>query len=252
MTNLSAKNISFYIDKNKIINDVNLDINTGELVCLVGPNGAGKSSLMKLLLGLIKPSSGIIMLNGLAMKHYPRKEKAIEISYLPQVRTVDWSVSVYDVIKLGRYPHNQNLNYLNKTDKDAIGKAISLCGLENFIHRKIDTLSGGEISLVHCARAFASETPFLFADEIVASLDPFHEIKIMNILRDYIKTKKSALIIMHNLNLATHFADRIIWMKDGSILADGNPKNNLNPELVKETFGVQCTVNELEISVIKD
>ena len=74
MTNLSAKNISFYIDKNKIINDVNLDINTGELVCLVGPNGAGKSSLMKLLLGLIKPSSGIIMLNGLAMKHYPRSK----------------------------------------------------------------------------------------------------------------------------------------------------------------------------------
>ena len=252
MTNLSAKNVSFYIDKNKIINNVNLDINTGELVCLVGPNGAGKSSLMKLLLGLIKPSSGMIMLNGQSMKHYPRKEKAIEISYLPQVRTVDWSVSVYDVIKLGRYPHNQNLNYLNKTDKDAIDKAISLCGLENFIYRKIDTLSGGEISLVHCARAFASEAPFLFADEIVASLDPFHEIKIMNILRDYIKTKNSALIIMHNLNLATHFADRIIWMKDGSILADGNPKNNLNPELVKDTFGVQCNVNELEISVIKD
>ena len=252
MTNLSAKNVSFYIDKNKIINDVNLDINAGELVCLVGPNGAGKSSLMKLLLGLIKPSSGMIMLNGQAMKHYPRKKKAIEICYLPQVRTVDWSVSVYDVIKLGRYPHNQNLNYLNKTDKDAIDKAISLCGLENFIYRKIDTLSGGEISLVHCARAFASEAPFLFADEIVASLDPFHEIKIMNILRDYIKTKNSALIIMHNLNLAAHFADRIIWMKDGSILADGNPKNNLNPKIVKDTFEVQCTVDELEISVIKD
>ena len=108
------------------------------------------------------------------------------------------------------------------------------------------------MSLVHCARAFASDTPFLFADEIVASLDPFHEIQIMNILKNYINMKNSALVIMHNLNLATHFSDRIIWMKDGSILADGNPKNNLSPTLVKDTFGVQCTINDLEISVIKD
>ena len=249
MINLNTIDLNLFFKNKNILKGINLEIRSGELVSLVGPNGAGKSSLMKTLVGIQKISSGQINLNGRNIKYYSEKEKATQIAYLPQIRTVDWSTSVYDLIKLGRFAHNKYLSNLTITDKNAINHSIEICNIEHLVNRNIHTLSGGEITLVHCARAFSTESPLLLADEIVSSLDPFHEIKIMNVIKNFVRNGRAALVILHDLNLAASYSDRIIWMKSGEILANDTPYNSLNSKLIKDIYNVESTVSDLNVKI---
>lgn len=243
MTELDMKGVSLVIDDREIIKDVNLTVSAGELVVILGSNGAGKSTVLKCALGLLTGQTGSVSIDAKAVSDFSPIEKARVVSYLPQKRPMAWPILVEDVVALGRFAYGASIGGLSGEDKAAVDRAIRQCDLEGFLGRRIDTLSGGETTRVHCARTFASESPLLFADEPTTALDPRHQLEIMSLLKSYINDARGALVVAHEPALAARFADRLVWMKQGKIIADGTPAETLIASLLKEVYGVEANVS---------
>ena len=226
----------------KIVQDASVSFKPGELVAILGPNGAGKTSLLRILLGITKTTSGTAMLNGEDCYGMSPNERAKVVSYLPQRRPLAWPFRVHDVVALGRFAHGAALGRLGPVDKAAVEDAIDACKLGELQHRSTDNLSGGELARVHFARAIAGKTPLLIADEPVAELDPKHQILVADLIRQYVNDGGGALVVLHEVALAARIADRLIWMKNGRIIAEGSPKETLNSEIMQEVYGVRAHV----------
>ena len=241
MADLRLDGISFSVNGAPILKRVTASLSTGELVALVGPNGAGKTTLLKCALGYLKPDAGSVLINGEAVENLSPMKRAQLLSYLPQMRPLVWPARVRDVVALGRYAYGASLR-LKGRDLEAVGRALAACSLTGLAERRTDALSGGELARVHCARVFASESPFLLADEPVNSLDPRHQLRVMQLIKDYTKQGRAALVVLHDLALAARFADRLVWMKDGAVVADGDVEVTLTPERLADVFGVRASV----------
>lgn len=242
MTKLSVESLVIAKDGQTIIEDLSFHLQQRELVILLGPNGAGKSLSLQYGLGLARPLSGAAMLDGQDIYALPAIARAQKLAFLPQTRPLAWPARVYDLVALGRFAHGGKLGKLSAADAKAVERALSACALEPFASRKATTLSGGELARVHCARAFAGETPLLVADEPVAALDPYHQFAIMDLFKTYVETGGGALIVLHDVALAARYADRLIWMKDGRVVANGPPDDTLTPDRLADIYGVSATV----------
>ncbi len=225
-----------------LLKDVSAQFRSGELVALIGPNGAGKSSLLKCALGLVSPSAGTVAINSAPIHDLSPIQRARLVSYLPQARPLAWPVRVRDVVALGRYAYGASPANLKGEDAAAVAKAIEGCGLADLADRRTDTLSGGELARVHCARAFAATAPLLIADEPIASLDPSHQLQIMSLIRNYVDDGGGAIVVLHDITLAARFADRLIWMKNGVIAASGSPAETLTAERMAQIFNVAAAI----------
>ncbi len=243
MTELKLENISVSAGGAEILKGVSATFRTGELAAIIGPNGAGKTTLLKSALGLTDPHSGSATVGGAPVASLSPIERARRIAYLPQARPLVWPARVRDVIALGRYAYGANLSKLKDGDAAAVEQAIKECDLAHLADRSTDGLSGGELARVHCARAFASQTPLLLADEPIAALDPYHQFNILGIIRRYVNAGGGAAIVLHDIALAARFADRLIWMKDGEVVADGPPDKTLTNERMREVFKVSAEVS---------
>ena len=146
----------------------------------------------------------------------PRR-RARQLAYLPQNRPLAWPSPVRDVVALGRFAHGAVLGRLRGADRTAVERALAACDLQQLAGRSTATLSGGELARVHCARAFAAEAPLLIADEPVAELDPYHQFRVMDLIRAFVTEGGGALVVLHDLTLASRYASRLIWMKGGRI-----------------------------------
>lgn len=249
MTELIARNLTVETGKVTLVNGVSFSLQQGELVCLLGPNGAGKTSLLRTVLGLEKPARGSATLDGKESAGLSPMERARSIAYLPQQRPLAWPNAARDVIALGRFAYGAAPGRLQPKDAAAVAKAIEICGLTDLAERSMDTLSGGELARVHCARAFAAETPLLVADEPVAALDPRHQFRIMDIIRAYVERGGGALVVLHDIALAARYATRLIWMKDGRIVADGPPADTLTEERLAEIYGVKASISGTSVEI---
>ena len=147
------------------------------------------------------------------------------------------------MVSLGRYAWGCSLGRPGAEDLRAVNAALTSCDLLDLAGRPTDTLSGGELARVHCARAFATEAPLLFADEPVASLDPRHALRIMELIRGYVAAGAGALVVLHDVSLAARFAHRLIWMRDGRIVADGTPEATLTEGRMAEIYQVRARIN---------
>ena len=256
---LIANNISVHAtskrDVTLLISGVDIQLRPGELVALLGPNGAGKTTLLRTALGFIKPDTGEVSLGGDDVQKLSPIERARRVAYLPQTRPLAWPNIVRDVVALGRFSHGANLGRLGKQDAAAVDAAFASCDISHLDQRKMDTLSGGELARVHCARAFAAQAPLLIADEPVAALDPRHQYRVMKLIREYVHQaegpQRGALVVLHDINLAARHADRLIWMKEGKIIADGTPSETLTADRLADVYGVRAQVNGTNI-VIED
>ncbi|MFC7290425.1 ABC transporter ATP-binding protein [Hirschia litorea] len=249
MSKLHAQNLSYNTKTASLLEDASFTLQQGELVVLLGPNGAGKSTLLRAALGLIKPSAGCATLNDIDVQQLSPIERARGVSYLPQIRPLAWPNNVKDVIALGRFSHGANMGNLSETDEHAVNQALDACDLEHLTHRNADTLSGGELARVHCARIFAAQAPLVIADEPVAALDPRHQFRVMDLFSEYVKRGNGALIVLHDINLAARYADRFIWMKDGKISADGPPLETLSEARLEDIYGVNSKVDGLNVTI---
>ena len=242
MTKLVADKVRVRVGDTSIVQDVSLSLAPGELVAILGANGAGKTSLLRTLLGVTKTSSGSAKLNGEDCFTMSPSDRAKIVSYLPQRRPLAWPYRVCDVVALGRFAHGAALGRLSPVDAAAVDDAIAACSLGKLRDRSTDNLSGGELARVHFARALAAKAPLMIADEPVAELDPRHQILVADLIRQFVHDGGGALVVLHEVALAARIADRLIWMKDGRIVAEGSPQETLTARTMEDVYGVRAHV----------
>lgn len=243
MTDLTVKDLTYTVNGTTLVEQASFKLVPGELICLLGPNGAGKTSLIRASLGLEKPSLGQATLDRDDTVSLSPMVRARRIAYLPQIRPLAWPNAVRDVVALGRFSHGAVIGRLKGEDRDAVDRALLACDLTHLADRSADTLSGGELARMHCARAFAAEAPLLVADEPTAALDPRHQFRILDLIAKYVEEGGGALVVLHDIQMAARYASRLIWMKDGRILADGSPAKTLTSDRLEEIYGVRARID---------
>lgn len=211
---------------------------------LVGPNGAGKTTLIRSVANLI-PFEGRISLDGEDVEAIAPRARARKIAYLAQGAESHWPLSVERVVALGRLPHLEPFRAPTPSDEAAIERAMELAEVTRFRDRDVLTLSGGERARALLARALAVEAELLLVDEPVASLDPYHQLGVMEVLRAYVDRGRMVIAVLHDLSLAARYCDRLILLDDGRIRADGAAAEVLTPETLREVYHVEALVDGL-------
>ncbi len=244
MSLLSANNISLSFGDNQVLQNVSLSVKRGEVIGLIGPNGAGKTSLLRILANLQNPDHGQVDLQGKNLSDTAIKQLAQQIGYLAQGAPAHWPLLAEKVVELGRLPY-QSLNQslwqgLNTKDKKIIDQAISQTEIDHLRQRPITTLSGGERMRVLLARLFASEPTLILADEPVAALDPYHQLHIMELLREHAANKGAVIVVLHDLNLAARFCDRLALLHKGKIAVEGKPALVLDNKNLRDVYGIEA------------
>ncbi len=245
MVELDVRDIHVTLGQRDVLRGASLHVKPGELVVLLGPNGAGKTMLLRAVLGLVKRRRGNVHAGGDDPALLSAAERARRLSYLPQSRPLAWPLRVRDMVSLGRFAHGASPGRLRKEDADAVARALAACDLQPLADRPCDALSGGELCRAHMARAMAGEAPVLLADEPTEALDPLHQYQVLRLIRAYANAGNGALVVLHEAALAARFADRLAWMRDGRIVADGPPEETLTPARMAEVYDVRATVRRI-------
>lgn len=253
---ISARHLHYSIDGVNLLNDINIHINKGELVGLIGPNGAGKSTLLRLLTCMEEPNRGEVFYQQKLICSVPAARRAKEICYLAQGAKAQWPVSVEKIVELGRLPHQKWWQRSSSKDFEKVEEALRLTETIAYRNRVITTLSGGEQTLVMLARIFATEPAIIIADEPVAALDPYHQLHVMELLRDHVGHQNNAgVVVLHDLSLAARFCDRLYLLNHGKIHCSGRPTEVLNNKNIAEVYGVksimQCNNDSVSVTPIE-
>ncbi len=238
---LEARNIHVTIKDNTILKGASLSVPKGKLIGLIGPNGAGKSTLLRAVLGLVDTQSGTISLDTEALSNWTLKQRAKKISYAAQGAPVHWPLDVEHIISLGRIPHLDPWQKISDTDNELIQQAMIKTDTLHLANRLVTTLSGGERACVMLARAIVSEADYLCADEPIASLDPYHQIQVMDILRDLANDDHGVLIVLHDLTLAQRYCDELILLHQGEVLSTGTAEQVLTPDNLDKAYHIRAS-----------
>ena len=235
-TAIQVKNLKLELNNVSILSDVSFSIAPGEYVSIIGPNGAGKTSLLRCLLGMY-PHSGTAQINGRESTAYESRELAQTISYVPQTHDIEFPLSVYDFVMMGRYPYLKPLSGESRRDLKAVENALEITETGSFRKRTLRTLSGGERQKVYIAAALAQETPIILLDEPGTFLDYRHQTDVMKLLKR-INTERDVTILAvnHDLNSAAQWSDRLIGLKDGKVFCSGTPDEILQPDPLAALF----------------
>lgn len=243
MSFLSAKGLNVDLGKWPVLHDVAFDCGRGELLGLIGPNGAGKTTLLRALGGLI-PFRGTVDIDGKALPGLSRRTLARMVAYVAQGHVVHWPVAAEDAVRLGRLPHRGASGDAASTDAHAVSKAMERADVSQFAGRNVLSLSEGERARVLLARALAVEAPILLVDEPIASLDPYHQLQIMEVLRAYAHEGALVIAVLHDLTLAARFCDRLILLDGGRVAGCGDPDSVLTEETLRQAYRVRAARGE--------
>ena len=238
---LKVSQLNFSYGKHSVLKDINLCFPDGGLVCLVGPNGSGKSTLLKCINKILNPT-GEVSFDCKNVKRFSPSEVARTFGYVPQDISSAFPITVFDMILLGRRAYiGWNPT---KHDLEVVSQNISLLELDDFALRKVNELSGGERQKVLIATALSQEPNVLLLDEPTSNLDVKHQLDVMKYLKTIVKTKKIlALMALHDLNLASQYADKVIMLRQGQVYAEGAPKEILTKENIKEVYRVDVAIH---------
>jgi len=235
---LKATSVCIEKSNRKLVDDVSLSVSAGQLVGLIGPNGAGKSTLLASLAGVESPTSGVIELDGKSIQTISAKQRATQVGWLEQLGTVHWPVTVERLVMLGRIPHLPAWGKASDSDSDAVERALEAADCARLRHQIATTLSGGERSRVLLARALAAEPSLMFADEPVSALDLGHQLQTMQLLRDFARDNRAAVVVLHDLSLAARYCDILYLLHEGKIVANGDAASVLSPNNIAKVYGV--------------
>lgn len=243
---LEVKDLAFQIAGRTLVKDLSFSLYSQELLVILGRNGAGKSTLMKLLTRQLAPATGSIRLFQKNLNDHHPRQLAKRRAVLTQFTSLTFDYSVLDVVLLGRTPHSE-FNSVSAQDRELAQHCLELVDLQDFSRRGYLSLSGGEQQRVHMARVLAQlgdsdEERLLFLDEPTSSLDLYHQHQLLDLLKKIKKTNVAILAVLHDLNLAARYADRLLIMKQGHTLALGSPHDVFTTEIIKAAFNYEAQV----------
>ncbi len=226
-----------------VLKGISLRISCGELVAILGPNGSGKTTLLKCLSALLKPKMGCVYIDGQELSKLKPKRLAQLIGYVSQVHAPSFPYRVIDVVVSGRTPHFGALSAPSERDYEIAYQALKMVGCEELAERPYTQLSGGELRLVLIARALAQQPRALLADEPASYLDLKNKIVVLRVLKRLAENEGLCVVITeHDPNLALMFADKVVLMKNGSVIAYGKPREVINVRTMKELYGIDVDI----------
>jgi len=240
---LSVSGLNFSWGENHVLKDVEFTMQRNEVVAILGVNGAGKSTLIKCLNKILTPKSGKILIEGNDLSSHDLVSLAKVMSYVPQTVRSSFSMNVFDVALIGRRPHIRWR--ISQRDRDFVSQTLRYLGLEDFAFRRFNQLSGGERQRVIIAKAIVQNPDLYLFDEPTSDLDLKNQVSIMKRIRHLVSPEmgdKSALIAIHDINLAARFADKIILFDDGKVKSYGKPEDVLTEQSISDVFGVSSMI----------
>ncbi|MGK5509688.1 ABC transporter ATP-binding protein [Brevibacillus formosus] len=226
-----------------IVKDLNISIPSGKITALVGANGSGKSTILKTLARIMKPTGGQVFLDGKSIHQQSTKEVAKQLAILPQNPTAPDGLTVSELVTYGRFPHQKGFGSLTKEDKEIVNWAISMTGMADFHDRPVDQLSGGQRQRAWIAMALAQGTDILFLDEPTTFLDMAHQLEVLKLLQKLNdEENRTIVMVVHDLNHATRYAQHMVAISRGTVVAEGSPAEVMTPEMLRKVFNIEADI----------
>jgi iron complex transport system ATP-binding protein len=242
---LRAERLRLSYGREPVVDGVDLALPTGGVTAIVGPNGCGKSTLLRALARLLSPDAGAVLLDGCDVHRRPTREVARELGLLPQGAVVPDGLTVEELVARGRYPHRGRWRPWSAEDQDRVEVGLAQTGLTGLRERALDELSGGQRQRAWIAMALAQDTPTMLLDEPTTYLDLAHRIEVLELLGRLNRERaRTIVLVLHDLNEAARYADRIVAMRAGHIVADGTPAQVLTETTLERVFGLRCRILE--------
>ncbi|MGW7071489.1 ABC transporter ATP-binding protein [Streptomyces sp. NPDC054855] len=245
---LSARELTLAYQDREVVHELELAVPDGKVTVIVGPNACGKSTTLRALGRLLKPKSGAVLLDGDALAKLPTKKIAQQIGLLPQTPVAPEAITVADLVARGRQPHQHWWQQWSDEDERAVTEAMERTDVAVLAGRSVDELSGGQRQRVWIAMAIAQETDILLLDEPTTYLDIAHQVEVLDLVRQLAADTpdggrgRTVVVVLHDLNQAARYADHLVAMKQGRIVAEGAPDDVVTEDLVREVFGLDCVV----------
>lgn len=243
MNPLKVSNLNFSYDQKQILDAISIDIKGGSFTGIIGPNGSGKTTMAKLISKLLKTQKDTVFINNEDINLIKVSELAKEMALVPQSSSINYDLTVYEVVQLGRTPHLKRFQRESTRDHEIVIKALTETDTYQFKDRLIHQLSGGERQRVIIARALAQEPKILVLDEPVTYLDVHHQLNVMSLIKELsISRSMTVVIILHDLNYAMKYCDQVILLSHGEVYKYGEPQSVVTPEHIKAVYDIDVSI----------
>jgi len=239
---LRTEQLSLGYGETRVVHALDVALPAGRVTAVVGPNGCGKSTLLGALARLHAPQSGAVVLDGRALASMRPRDAARRIGLLPQDADAPDGLTVRDLVRYGRHPHQGLLRQWSPADAAAVAQALTAADLVDLADRPLDTLSGGQRQRAWIAMVVAQETDVVLLDEPTSALDLGHQLEVLELVHDLARAGRTVVLVLHELSTACRYADHLVAMLDGRIVAEGAPADVVTPDLVRELYGVEAVV----------
>lgn len=240
---LTATGVTLAYGDRTIVDGLDLDIPTGGITAIIGANGCGKSTLLRAFARLLAPREGHVLLDGHDVQKTPSKAVARTLGLLPQSPTAPEGIAVADLVGRGRHPHQKLLARLSAHDYEVVAESLAATDTTDLADRAVDELSGGQRQRVWIAMALAQETDILLLDEPTTFLDVAHQIEVLDLLTDLNRDRGTTIVmVLHDMNMAARYADHIVAMREGRIVASGAPAEVITDRMISDVFSLDAHV----------
>ncbi|WP_311258739.1 ABC transporter ATP-binding protein [Microbacterium sp. WCS2018Hpa-9] len=241
-TSLLARDLTLGYGDTPVVSGLSLQVPDDSFTIIIGPNACGKSTLLRGFARLLRPTTGTVLLDGAELRTFKPKEAARRLGLLPQSSIAPDGITVVDLVGRGRFPHQSALRTWSTADEQAVSEAMAATGITDLSRRLVDELSGGQRQRVWVAMALAQQTRHLLLDEPTTFLDIAHQIDLLELFADLHRNGTTLVAVLHDLNHAARYATHLVAMRDGEIVAQGDPREIITAELVEAVYDLPCRV----------